>query len=247
MRGASLAGRTALVIGAAGGIGTAVTEELLRCGATVLGVDLAAPDTTQAPWHDPNCRMLTGDATSPDTATRAFAALPGPSPTLLVMSTIYERLTPLAGATAEGFQNAYQVMTVSAWRWAAALGERLEGRPGSIVGISSVHAHAAAADYGPYSAAKSALLALTRTMAVEWGPLNVRCNTVSPAFVAVPRNRDAWQDAESTARREARFPLGRCPSPDDIATAVRFLLSDEASAITGIDLPVDAGLLSRLP
>jgi NAD(P)-dependent dehydrogenase (short-subunit alcohol dehydrogenase family) len=238
-----LAGRGAIVLGGAGGIGSAIAADLHERGAEVLAVDLAAERPSTVPA---GCSYLGGDACAERTVSDAFAAF-DPAPTLLVNSLIFERPTPLAEVSAAEFTAPFEVMTRTAWRWGRELAARADGRPAAAVHIASVHAYGAVPEYGPYAAAKAALLALVKTMAVEWGPLGVRSNAVAPGFVLVPRTRPQWSDAEDRARRLARFPLGRFPDTADVAAAVRFLLSADAAAITGICLPVDSGLLARLP
>jgi NAD(P)-dependent dehydrogenase (short-subunit alcohol dehydrogenase family) len=237
------AGRGAIVLGGAGGIGSAVVRELADRGAEVLAVDLAG---TRPSTVDERARYLAADAQSESAAKNAFGLLTAPA-TLLVNSTLSEAPTPLAEESAEGFLRPFQVMTGSAWLWGKELVASADGRPAAMVHIASVHAYGALPDFGPYAAAKAALLALTRAMAIEWGPRDVRCNAVAPSFVPVPRNSEQWADEESMAERVTRFPLRRVPKPADIANAVRFLLSDDASTITGTCLPVDGGLLARLP
>ena len=104
------------------------------------------------------------------------------------------------------------------------------GRGGSIVSIAAATALASSPFHALYGAAKAALVALTRTEAVEWGPLGIRVNTVAPGAV---ETRPA-ADPEEVARWErAAIPLGRRVRPVEIAAAALFLLSDLSSAVTG--------------
>jgi NAD(P)-dependent dehydrogenase (short-subunit alcohol dehydrogenase family) len=123
---------------------------------------------------------------------------------------------------------------------------RGDGDPAAIVNVASVHAFGARAGFAAYAAAKAALLAFTRAASLEWGP-RVRVNAVAPGFVAVERNADLWQDPVQRDRLIRANPLGRLGQPGDVAAAVAFLASDEASFITGAVLPVDGGLLAKLP
>ncbi len=110
----------------------------------------------------------------------------------------------------------------------------------NVVTIGSVNGLTAMGSY-PYSAAKAGLELLTRNLAAEYGRRNVRFNLVAPGTI---RTR-VWDDQpESLARLSELYPLGRVGEPDDIAAAVAFLASDDASWITGVTLPVDGGLLA---
>jgi len=120
---------------------------------------------------------------------------------------------------------------------------------GSIVNIASVDAHAAERNEVAYNVSKAGLLALTRTFAVELGPIGIRANSVSPGYVLTPMTlagaaRDP--DVQSLLRSEdfQRVPLRRGLRPGEIAEAACFLASDAASGVTGQDLIVDGGLLA---
>lgn len=116
---------------------------------------------------------------------------------------------------------------------------RAEG--GSIVNISSVFADRGFARRPAYSASKHAIRGLTRSAAIEWAPRGIRINELQPGVIAVPRQQG---NAEEVARIAAGIPIRRVGSGREIATAVAFLLSDEASYITGAHLAVDGGYLS---
>jgi len=108
---------------------------------------------------------------------------------------------------------------------------------GSIVQIASIAALQGMPFGAGYALAKAALLSLTRTMALEWGPLGIRVNAVAPGTIRVPRGRPD----EDPARDRAILPLGRRGAPRDVAGAVLFLLSDLSQWITGQVLAVDGG------
>jgi meso-butanediol dehydrogenase / (S,S)-butanediol dehydrogenase / diacetyl reductase len=110
----------------------------------------------------------------------------------------------------------------------------------AIVSVSSVNALAALGSE-PYSAAKLGVVALTRNLAADLGPSNIRVNAVAPGTI---RTR-VWEDQEGGADRlRALYPLGRVGEPEDVAAAVAFLASRDAGWITGHTLPVDGGLLT---
>lgn len=125
----------------------------------------------------------------------------------------------------------------------AALAEQLTAACGSVVAVSSVHAHASMPGFTAYAAAKGGLSALVRQLAVEYAPA-VRVNAVAPG----PIRTRQWDGVDPAGiADEARHTLaGRLGRPEEVAAAIAFLASDEASYITGAELPVDGGRLVRL-
>ncbi|HYK92667.1 MAG TPA: SDR family oxidoreductase [Thermoplasmata archaeon] len=118
----------------------------------------------------------------------------------------------------------------------------LENESGaSVVTVSSILGQHPAAGGVPYQAAKAAIEQMTRGLAIELAP-RIRVNCVAPGFIRTDMNRDGHTDPEFARRVSEATPLGRWGEPEDIAPAVRFLLSEEAGWLTGLVLPVDGGL-----
>lgn len=115
-------------------------------------------------------------------------------------------------------------------------------RGGSIVHIASVVGIIGMRNRAAYTASKGAIVALTRNMALDYAPCGIRVNCVCPGFTRTAMTEPIFHDPERLARLAALHPLGRLGQPDDIANAVLFLASDQASWITGIALAVDGGL-----
>lgn len=236
----------AVVLGAAGGIGSAVARALAADGFAVVGVDVRPLDEATAALPQLLTHVV-GDVREPYTIAECFAALRDrrTGATTLVTSLLAGAHSPLDDLEDQAVHDALDVMYVSALRWSRALvRHRPPDRELSIVHVSSVHAVRAAPGAAAYAAAKAALESLTRTMAVEWGPLGVRCNAVAPGFVPVERNAARWQDPAVLEGLTAQLPLRRAATADDVAQAVLFLASARSAAVTGACLPVDAGLLS---
>jgi NAD(P)-dependent dehydrogenase (short-subunit alcohol dehydrogenase family) len=128
------------------------------------------------------------------------------------------------------------------------VGTRMCGRrSGAIVNVASVVGMGSAPVHG-YAPAKAGVISLTATLAAEWGPFGVRVNCVSPGFTETPALATAVElGVLDRERLEQIAALGRLVRPAEIAAAIRWLLSDEASGITGINLPVDAGFLAGVP
>lgn len=234
---------TALVLGAAGGIGRAVVARLLADGTAVVAVD-QDPAVHQLPGV---ALAFDGDATDGALLARALDAAAEP-PSILVHALLGEHRAPLQDAAPEDWHRVLDVGLVSAWQAATALVRRKPaGRPASVVLIGSVHAHAAAPGFAPYAVAKAGLGALARAAATEWGYLGVRTNVVEPGFVPVERNAHRWRDPAERERIRAAYPLGRLCSPREVAEVVAFLSGPLSSYVNGVCLPVDGGALAVLP
>ena len=112
---------------------------------------------------------------------------------------------------------------------------------GSIIHVASVTGLTGVRGRAAYSATKGALIALTRNMAIDLAPRNIRVNCVCPGFVRTPLVQAIFDDPERHARLLNLHPLGRLGEPEDVAAAVLFLASEEARWITGISMPIDGG------
>ncbi len=131
----------------------------------------------------------------------------------------------------------------------AVIADMLARGGGSVVNVSSVHADATHAEHAAYAASKAGLGGMTRALACEFGPRGVRFNCLLPGTIDIslhsPRNtpvdRDAWKPRKSEIQ-----VLKRLGSPDEVAAAIRFLASEEASLVNGATLAVDGGLLAIL-
>ncbi|MCP2341132.1 SDR family oxidoreductase [Actinomadura rupiterrae] len=239
-----MSARVAVVTGAARGIGAAIAAELAARDHLVVGVDVLPGSTLQI------------DLTDADAPERVLAACPSP-PAVLVNCAFTEERAPISEGTDDGWARTFEVSLHAAVRLsravvaAGAAGATAAAGAASaaeaIVNVASVHAGFAAPGFAAYSAAKAGLVAFTRSAALEWGPLGVRVNAVSPGFVAVERNAHVWGDDAALAERVRAYPLGRPGRPEEVARAACFLASSEASYVTGAVLPVDGGLTVRLP
>jgi NAD(P)-dependent dehydrogenase (short-subunit alcohol dehydrogenase family) len=128
----------------------------------------------------------------------------------------------------------------------AVLPHMMEARRGSIVNLSSVNQITANPNLAAYTAAKGGIRALTKQLAVEYGPYGIRCNAVAPGLIMTARTLEGRSEADLRLDKEA-YPMGRVGVPEDVANAVIYLASDEADFVTGVDLPVDGGLTVLAP
>lgn len=237
-----LDGRRALVTGAAGGIGAAVSAALRAHGAVVVGVDLDPRGFPEVRRAD-----LTDSAETDRVVTDAGRELGGVDILVTVAGASGRRLGdgPVDRLSDEAYRyvlDANLTSTITVCR--AAL--PLLGSGGAVVTVSSVLGIVGGAagvfDTHAYAAAKGALLALTRAMAISYAARGIRVNAVAPGLVRTAMSERAQSDPEALAAAAARQPLvGPFLEPAQIASVVAFLASDDASGVTGVVVPVDGG------
>ncbi|MGP4056006.1 SDR family NAD(P)-dependent oxidoreductase [Mycobacterium sp. 4D054] len=238
--------RTALVTGAGGGIGAATVARLAADGVHVLATDLAAAlpglpsDVEYVPYD-----LLHGDPQE------LLAAVPGGALDYLVNAAgvaLFDR----DGSSLDAEESVWELtmgvnlhgtrrLTVAAVPWLRAGHGRSIVNVASIAGLRNMDSPLDA-----YQVSKAAVVSLTRSLALQLAPEGIRANTVCPGAILTPMIEPLYR--ENPARRtnmEERTPLGRLGFPADIANAIRFLLSEEASFITATDLVVDGGWIAQ--
>jgi len=249
----SLAGRGVLVVGAGGGgIGTAIARLAASEGAFVTAVDRdeKALDQAMAAIEAAGGRgqRCLADAGSTEGARAVVeAAIAGGPPLHGLVNVVggmtgahWSSLLDYSEENLDGLlRTNLKVSFLTSQAFARALSAK--GQPGSIVQIATIAALQGMPYGAGYATAKAGLLALARTMALEWGPLGIRVNAVAPGTIQVPRNAGSGETPED----RAVIPMGRRGRPEDIAGAVLFLLSDLAAWITGQLIPVDGGASIR--
>jgi 3-oxoacyl-[acyl-carrier protein] reductase len=236
-----LAGKGAIVTGAAGGIGSAIARALIREGAHVVGVD-AAPAVSEV-MAEMGGHGLCGDLTDPEftAETVAVAEQRAGRLDILVNAAGIQLRTDALDVDEDGWQRLLEVNLSAAYRLIRQAVKALAARRGSVVNIASLSADRAVAGIVPYGATKAALVQLGKGLAVELGPLGVRVNAVAPGYIETPMTADLLGQPDVRAQKLARIPLQRFADGDDVADVVVFLVSDAARYVTGVVLPVDGG------
>jgi NAD(P)-dependent dehydrogenase (short-subunit alcohol dehydrogenase family) len=252
-----LAGKVALVTGAASGLGAETARRLAREGAAVMLSDLSIGDgeavTAEIIAAGGRAVFIAHDVTSEDDWTAAVTA----TTTRLGRLDILVNNAGIVG-------NQLELMTHSLADWRRILAVNLDGvflgmravgpvmagqGGGSIINLSSIMGKVAMPNVTAYAASKGGVLMLTKAAAVEWAPLGIRVNSVHPGFIDTPMVANALHAAENGNEMRsaiiAAHPLGRLGVPREIADAIVFLASDEASFMTGAELVVDGGYTAQ--
>ena len=244
-----LAGKTAIVTGAAGGMGRAIAASFAAAGAAVALFDR---DGEGAGEHAAKLRAEganaiaaacdIADEASIARAMEAARAALGPADILVNNAGV---LRPGALADLKLAEwNALLAVNLTGYLLCAqaARPQMLARGGGAMVHIASIAATNPQPRSGAYSPSKAAVAMLSRQLALEWGPDGIRSNIVSPGFIRTPMSESFYQAPGIRERREALLPSRRIGTPQDIANAVVFLCSARASYVNGAEILVDGGL-----
>jgi L-xylulose reductase len=236
--------RTVLVTGATGGIGAETVRQLIAAGADVIASGRSTDDLTVLS-NETGVRTLTFDLKSEESVSEALEGLD-----------LYgvvncagfggEIATPMDTDLAV-FDEVIAINTRGALlvtKYASRSMIRL-GQGGSIVNVSSQASLVALSGHISYGASKAALDSITRVSALELGKYNIRVNAVNPTVVMTPMSAWYWGREDIAGPFLEQMPLGRWATEAEIAAPIVFLLSDAASMITGVTLPIDGGYTSR--
>jgi L-xylulose reductase len=239
-----LDGKRALVTGAGKGIGREIVKRLAGCGAHVVAVSRTPADLESLRAEAAGCETIAADLADANACVRA--AEQAGAIDLLVNNAGISVPQPLLETTAEAFDRTMNVNVRAALlvTQVVARGMIARGRGGAVVNLSSQASMAALADHAAYCASKGALDMLTKVMALELGPHQIRVNAVNPTVTLTPMGEMAWGDPKKSGPMLAKIPLGRFARPFHVAQAVAYLLSDQSDMIHGVTLPVDGGFLA---
>lgn len=246
----ALTGKTAIVTGASKGIGAAIAIGIAEAGANVVlnyasdkeGAHRAATKIWSAGGK---AIAVKGNVADPADVERLFRETEeafGP-PSVLVNNAGVYRFGALADVTLEEYRRQFDINVLGTLLTTREALKHFPQAGGSVVNLSSIASFSAVPESSVYSATKAAVEQITRALAKELGPRNIRVNTVAPGVTLTEGLRTEGMDSRDTQNMViAGTPLGRIGTPDDIVPAVIFLASDAARWITGEKLAVSGGL-----
>jgi glucose 1-dehydrogenase len=250
--------KTVLVTGVGGGIGRACIHHFSEKGWRVIGVDRFALSEFEGGDDFPkNGRFIKADISHPDSVGYIFQEACDFHPTLdaLVNNAAVQVAKPLIDTTVEEWDSVMASNLRSVFLFVKLAHPLLKANGGAIVNVSSVHAIQTSANIAAYAASKGGLLALTRAMAIEFAPDNIRVNAILPGAVDTPMLRaglgrghvggsNVQERLDNLARKTVN---GRVGTPAEIAHAIYFLADNEQSSfMTGQALVIDGGATARL-
>lgn len=242
----SLSGKQALVTGGGTGIGLAISKVFCEADARVILIGRREDMLKKA------CEGLGARASYRVCDVSDLTAIPalvsslgqeGIEPHILVNNAGINLKKPALEVTDEEFERITQTNLNGLFALTREVARGMASRgQGTILNITSMAALYGLTKVPAYSAAKTAVLGLTRALAAEWGPLGIRVNSIAPGFIFSEMTDKALNSDPDRKRRVLdRTPMGRMGQADEVAAAALFLCSDAASFITGVNLPVDGG------
>ncbi|XP_014237482.1 L-xylulose reductase [Trichogramma pretiosum] len=237
----SFEGKRILVTGAGQGIGRETALRLSKFKGTVIALSKTQKNLDSLVKEDPRIQTVCADLGDWAATRRAVkSVLPID---LLVNNAGIARLDPFLTAKPEDFDDTFNVNLKSIMNVSQVVAADMVARkvPGSIVNLSSQASLVAITDHATYCASKAALDMLTKVMALELGPHNIRVNTVNPTLVLTAMGRAHWSDPAKANSLRVKIPLGRFAEPEEVVDSIVFLLSDKSSMTTGTGVTIDGG------
>jgi len=243
----SLDGKTALITGAAGGIGSAIAVGLAKAGAYValcdINVEALENVKNEAGNYSSIHELNMADISSFSDTVKNIANINNRIDILVNCAGINKR-EGLADVTEETYDKIMDINLKGVFFLSQAVASYMKKqKSGSIINIGSHNTGAVLGGVSVYAATKSGMVALTQSMAVEWAKYNIRANCVSPGHIKTELTKATWEHPTRSKYLLDRIALNRPGTPDDITGVCIFLASEAASYITGCEYRVDGGCL----
>lgn len=232
-----LAGRVAVVTGTSRGIGRAIALRLEQLGARVGSIQRG-----DGVGHA--VRADLADAALAEAAVAELARELGPIDVCVAAHGTTVR-RPALDVTLAEWRRVIDVNLSGAFAVTRAAAREMVGRGGAIVHLASELAFFGGVEIAPYAASKGGIVQLMKSQANEWAPLGIRVNAVAPGWIETELTAPLRADRDRHAEISARIPAGRWGTPEEIAHAAAWLVSDDASYVSGTVLVVDGGYLAR--
>lgn len=240
----SLKGRVALVTGAARGNGRAIAAGFLDAGAFVYFIDILSSSSKS----NKNAKFIKADITQKSDAERIFSQISKEQKGLDIL--VNNAGITIGGPSdiynEENWEKTYRTNLKAAFLLSQKAAQfMIKQRSGVIINITSLGAEQGFSNNPAYITFKGGLKQLTKALATDWAKYNIRVNNLCPGYIKTDMTKKSWQNIKLRAKRTNRTMLGRWGMPEDLAGPAIFLASDAAAYITGQDLYVDGGWLSK--
>lgn len=236
---------TALITGAAHGLGACMAEHAARHGYRVGVLDLNLAEARAVADRIEGV-ALAADVTDPEQVEKAVERL-GETPKLLINNAGILRTGPLLDHAVDDFRRVVQVNLVSVFIVSQIVAGRMKDNGGgAIVNLASINAINPSTLCGAYAAAKAGVVCLTQQMSMEWGEYGIRVNSMAPGFIDAGMSAPFFRNPAIRELRGNAVPLGRLGSADDVAECAMFLASDAAAYITGQNIAIDGGVINSV-
>jgi NAD(P)-dependent dehydrogenase (short-subunit alcohol dehydrogenase family) len=238
--------KTAIVTGAGAGIGKAICQKLSQNNYRVGMLDLNEENVNEASKGVENSFPLHGDVTNQESIKKAFDKFEE-IPDLLVNNVGIVLFGPLEEHSVEDYSKSLNINLLGSFITSRILiNDMIKRGSGSIINMSSVNGVNPGIGIGAYPASKAGIISMTQQMAIEWGKFGIRVNCISPGFIDAGMSKPIYEDPKVRELRGGAVPSGRLGEANDIANAVLFLDSENASYVNGHNLVVDGGVISSV-
>lgn len=240
----SFHGKRALVTGAGKGIGRALVKALAAGGADTVAVSRTQADLDSLKAEVPTIHTIQVDLTDWKATQEAISAICPVD--LLVNNAAIGRSRPLEDIEPNTFQDLLDINLKAVVNVSQLVAKTMvdRGKGGAIVNVSSQASQMALWGHIEYAASKAAVDSITRVMALELGPHQIRVNAINPTVIMTEMSKKYWSVPERRDPMLAKIPMGKFGEVKDVVHPILYLLSDKADMITGITLPVDGGCLA---
>lgn len=242
----NFSGKNALVTGAGKGIGRALAKQLVEYGAKTFALSRTKSDLLSLKSECPEVNIIECDLMDYEATQNAVSSIG--SIDLLINNAAIAICQPFLEIETDVFKKIFRINVEAAIQVSQIAIKSMISRNsgGSIVNVSSQASMTGLGNHTVYGASKAALDQITRNMSFEFGHYKIRVNSINPTVVNTAMAKVGWSDPKKADPMKAQIPLGRFAEVEEVVSVVAFLLSDDASMISGTCIPIDGGALSSM-